>query len=342
MSVHVARGPLSSPLAQWAVLGLGVVAVAGKENVSAALQKAVTATLQASAVGPGNVLGPSERMIAPQGQAPIVIHSGPVATAHGSSRHVATLVQLTVGATACWVSYIVVSTCLPDAVKELLPVTRKFFDNAVTSLGQAILSVRNALSAQIKDLSDKQDELSSKQDATHTEVLAARDDLDGLRLDLESICASVRRCEDSLAAAERRQTYTVRGVRLLVRCVGALLPGNATLAGDLEKFSREAEVAETESADGSAAQSPRSLPQAKDSLSEATRRREEYRKQQQEQNSFGSECNPQMQTPSQKEDFGRMDSVPECTENVKRELSRDMSVEDILSSIKSGNFTVEA
>lgn len=342
MSVHVARGPLSSPLAQWAVLGLGVVAVAGKENVSAALQRAVHTALQASVDGPGSVLGSSERMIVSQGQAPIVIHSGPAATAPGSARHIATLVQLTIGAAACWASYIVISTCLPDAVKELLPVTRKFFDNAVTSLGQAILTVRNALSAQIEDLSDKQDELSSKQDATHTEVLAARDDLDGLRLDLESICASVRRCEGSLAAAERRQTYTARGVRLLVRCVGALLPGNATLAGDLEKFSREAEVEDAEGADGSAASSQRNGPQAKEALSEAIRRREEYRKQQQQQQSFGSECNPQMQTPAQKEGFGRMDSVPECTENVKRELSRDMSVEDLLSSIKAGNFTVKA
>lgn len=340
MSVNVARGPLSSPLAQWAVLGLGVVAVAGKDNVSAALQRAVHAALQSSVDGPGGVLGSSGSMILPQGQqAPIIIHSGPAATAPGSSHHVATLVQLTVGASACWVSYIVISTCLPDAVKDLLPVTRKFFDNAVTSLGQAILTVRNALSAQMDDLSDKQESLSSKQNATHTEVLAARDDLDGVRLDLESICASVRRCEDSLAAAERRQTYTAKGVRLLVRCVGALLPGNATMAGDLEKFSREAEAEDAAGADASAAPSSRTPPQAMDALSEATRRREEY--QQQQQKSFGSECNPQMQTPAQQEKLGRMDSVPECTENIKQELSPNMSVEDILSSIHSGNFTLK-
>uniref|UniRef100_A0A7S4JK31 Uncharacterized protein n=1 Tax=Odontella aurita TaxID=265563 RepID=A0A7S4JK31_9STRA len=340
MSVQVTRGPLSSPLAQWAVLGIGVVAVAGKENVSAALQRAVRAALQASADGPGGILGSSERMIAPHGQAPIVIHSGPASTASGSSRHITTIAQLTVGATACWVSYIAISTCLPDAVKELLPVTRKFFDGAVASLGQAILTVRNALSAQIDDLGNKQDELAFKQDATHTEVLAARDDLDGLRLDLQSICASVRRCEDSLAAAERRQTYTARGVRLLVRCVGALLPGNATLAGDLEKFSRDAEVEGNNGVDGPATTSPRTLPQVKDALSEAARRREEYRKQQQQLQSVGGGCNPQMQSPAGKVELGRMDSVPECTENAKRELSRDMSVEDLLSSIKSGNFTV--
>ena len=242
MSAQIAKGPLSSALGQWAFVGLGAYALAGGEALRDTVARTAQITAQLAAGVPlSTILGDPSRQLAAvpatASQAPIVIHT----TAGGANGRLAEkplvmLVQLTVGAGLCWGSYIIFSNLLPEQIKEMLPVTRKFFDAAITSLGKGILQVKETLTEQILGLSMKQDELADKQDQTHGEVLSVRNDLGEVRFDLGQIADTVERCEASLSHAERRQSYTARGVRLLVRCVGAMMPGNSRLAGELDRF----------------------------------------------------------------------------------------------------------
>mmetsp|Transcript_15511 Transcript_15511/g.44905 ORF Transcript_15511/g.44905 Transcript_15511/m.44905 type:complete len:408 (+) Transcript_15511:421-1644(+) len=253
---HVlAKGPLSSAIGQWAFVGLGAYALAGGEALrDAAVQTAsvaaqlaagvpLSAILQASGTGGSNNHAAGAAGAAAAAPAPIIIHTSSGSSSGGgkllTERPLVLLVQLTLGAGLCWGSYIVLSTVLPEQIKEMLPVTRKFFDAAVTSLGKGILQVKESLGEQILGLSTKQDELSEQQSETHAEVLSVRNDLGEVKFDLNAIADTVERCEASLTDAERRQSYTARGVRLLVRCVGAMMPGNARLASELDRFAQQ-------------------------------------------------------------------------------------------------------
>ena len=244
----LAKGPLSSALGQWAFVGLGAYALAGGEALRDAAGKtaSVAAQLAAgipiSAILEANSKNKSNHNAAAAVPAPIVIHHTSPATSSGrllTDKPLAFLVQLTLGAGLCWGSYIVLSNLLPEQLKEMLPVTRKFFDAAITSLGRGLLQVKEQLGEQILGLSTKQDELSAQQSETHTEVLSVKNDLGEVKFDLGAISDTVERCEASLAHADRRQSYTARGVRLLVRCVGAMMPGNARLAGELDRFAQQ-------------------------------------------------------------------------------------------------------
>lgn len=246
----MARGPLSSALGQWAFVTMGTVAVIGGDTIKDAATRAVTMAVQLAAGVPlSTIMEAQEREQArkgaktdaahPQAPAPIVIHTGGAGSAGGAlfgGRPTAVLVQLVAGAGLCWGSYIVLSNVLPDQIKEMLPVTRKFFDAAVTSLGNGILQVKDSLTEQMFGLERKQDELAEQQTETHSEVLTVKNELGEVRFDLSAIADTVERCEANLTDAERRQSYTARGVRLLVRCVGAMMPGNARLSGELERF----------------------------------------------------------------------------------------------------------
>jgi hypothetical protein len=149
------------------------------------------------------------------------------------------IIRLTLASGACWGAYIIFSNYLPDGIKEMMPVTRKFFESAVSSLGNGILRVRDVLSEQIAVLGHKQDELSAKQDETHDKVLGLKDDIGDVRLHIDDIAVAISRCEGSLTDAAGRQTYMSRGVRLLVQCVGDLLrPSDPAVAEELERFSR--------------------------------------------------------------------------------------------------------
>jgi hypothetical protein len=66
-----------------------------------------------------------------------------------------------------------------------------------------------------------------------------KNDIDNLKLDVNNVHETVKRCESELARASRRQSYTARGVRLLISCVGALMPANASLASELTKFNKQ-------------------------------------------------------------------------------------------------------
>ena len=248
----LAKGPLSSALGQWAFVGLGAYALAGGEALKDAAGRTASVAAQLAAGLPLSAILDASNLHNSRSNhnagataampAPIVIHHTSPASGSGrllTDRPLIFLVQLTLGAGLCWGSYIVLSNLLPEQIKEMLPVTRKFFDAAITSLGRGLLQVKEQLGEQILGLSTKQDELSQQQSETHTEVLSVRNDLGEVRFDLGAISDTVERCEASLAHADRRQSYTAKGVRLLVRCVGAMMPGNARLAGELDRFAQQ-------------------------------------------------------------------------------------------------------
>ncbi|EED90489.1 predicted protein [Thalassiosira pseudonana CCMP1335] len=238
------KGPLGTALGQWLFIGFGTFVIfTGDNGVSKAAQDiAQTAFRLVSGRNATSLLREASLSQNTQPQQPIVIHN--ISPSSSESFRYGRygwgmVIQLSLGAGACWGAYIVFSQVLPESVKELLPVTRKFFDNAVTSLGQGIIRVRDVLSEQISVLGLKQDELSDKLDDTHTEVLGLKGDIGDVRLNIEDISLAISRCEESLTDAAGRQTYMIRGVRLLVQCVGDLLrPSNPSVADELDQFSR--------------------------------------------------------------------------------------------------------
>jgi hypothetical protein len=259
----LSKGPLSSALSQWVFLGLGTYMVIFKGDDTNVVSRAaheiahVAYRLVAGFDGGGGEGGwrsllREERLHQQhlqQHQQPIVIHSHHSSdTKSNRSWIITTIIQVGLGAGACWTAYLLFTNCLPESMKEMMPVTRKFFETAVTSLGQGILRVRDALSEQIGALGIKQDELSKKQDETHDKVLGLRDDIGDVRLHMDDISAAISRCESSLSDAADRQTYMSRGVRLLVQCVGDLLrPSNPSVARELDQFGRlSAELMDSE------------------------------------------------------------------------------------------------
>ena len=188
-SQALAKGPLSSALGQWAFVGLGAYALAGGEALKDVASKTATITAQLAAGVPlSTILEANSKSsnnnataAAAAIPAPIVIHtSGSSSDSSGkllTDKPLIFLVQFTLGAGLCWGSYIVFSNLLPEQIKEMLPVTRKFFDTAITSLGKGILQVKDTLSEQILGLRAQQDDLAEQQAATHSEVLTVRNDL---------------------------------------------------------------------------------------------------------------------------------------------------------------------
>jgi len=252
----LAKGPLSTALGQWVFLGFGsFVIFTGDNGVSRAAQeiagiafRLATGKDAASLMSAGGLLkeaalsgSAATNALNSNGgnsqQQPIIIHS--VSSSDSRGGLATTIIKLSLGAGGCWAAYIVFSNLLPDQIKEMLPVTRKFFESAVTSLGKGILMVRDTLSEQIAQLGTKQDELANKQDETHESVLGIRDDIGDVKLHVDDISNAIARCETSLTDAAGRQTYMSRGVRLLVHCVGDLMrQNNPQIAEELEQFSR--------------------------------------------------------------------------------------------------------
>jgi hypothetical protein len=238
-------------LGQWAFLGFGTFVIfSGDNGVSRAAREIASIALKLT-TGQDYAALLSEAALAKglannnnyNRQAPIVIHN--IQPSDGSSNRnilsrggwTGTLIHLTLVSGTCWTAYIIFSNYLPDQIKELLPVTRKYFEGAVTSLGQGIIRVRDALGEQIKNLGIKTDLLAEKQDDTHREVLGLKDDIGDVRLNIDDIAIAISRCESSLGDAAGRQTYMSRGVRLLVQCVGDLLRStNPAVADELDHF----------------------------------------------------------------------------------------------------------
>lgn len=243
------RGPLSTALGQWAFLGFGTFVIfSGDNGMSRAAREIANIALKLT-TGKDYALLLSEASLAKglannnNNQAPIVIHN--IQPSDGSYNRnllsrggwTGTIIHLTLVSGTCWTAYIIFSQFLPEQIKELLPVTRKYFEGAVTSLGQGIIRVRDALGEQIKNLGIKTDKLAEKQDDTHREVLGLKDDIGDVRLNIDDIAVAISRCESSLGDAAGRQTYMSRGVRLLIQCVGDLLrSSNPAVADELDHF----------------------------------------------------------------------------------------------------------
>ena len=237
-------------MGQWAALGFGTFVIfTGDNGVSKAAREIAAIAIKLT-TGKDYALLLSEASLAKglannnsNNQAPIVIHN--IQPSDGSRNNnilsrggwTGTLIHLTLVSGTCWTAYIIFSQFLPEQVKELLPVTRKYFEGAVTSLGQGIIRVRDALGEQIKNLGIKTELLAEKQDDTHNEVLGLKDDIGDVRLNIDDIAVAISRCETSLDDAAGRQTYMSRGVRLLVQCVGDLLrSSNPAVADELDHF----------------------------------------------------------------------------------------------------------
>lgn len=171
-------------------------------------------------------------------QAPIVIHT----TSGGEKKTLLDAVTYyALGAGACWVGYVVLSQALPEAVQEVLLVTRRFFAKTSSVLAEGIVAVRKSLESKIERLTKKQDDLESKLDDTHTSVKGVQDGLDAARDDLRGLGDGMDRCETAVMNSSRLQSYTSKGVTLLVRCVATMLPSNDRQVNELAQYVRDGE-----------------------------------------------------------------------------------------------------
>lgn len=225
MSLAASRGPLSSALSQWAVIALGGLGLYGNENVCNSLLNGIQKLLVGTAIASNSYHSISRGSISPQSPQSIVIHGG----MGSSSSLIHHVVQWTIGAILIWGSFSMLQNILPEKVKELLPVTRQVFDTAVTSLGNGIVNIRDVLSRQILGLEEKQDEFGYKLDETHTEVVRIRDDV----IEMNEV---LLRCEESLKRGDEKQTFTAKGLRLLLKCVGSMLPANSKFHPEIDSL----------------------------------------------------------------------------------------------------------
>jgi hypothetical protein len=226
MAAAAVRGPLQSPMGQWALVALGAMYVANPEKFFQILRSSVQLLLE-----PPQFNGSNR-----QSQQPIVIHT--VSGGGSGKPFVSYILQLAMGAGVCWGSYMIMASILPEAAKGLLPVTRGFFSTAITSLGKGIINVRDSLMKEILGLGVKQDEMSEKLDETHSDVLNVKDNVGNIRMDLGRVQQVLDDCQLSLTEAEKRHEYIGQGVRLLTRGVSSLLPPDADLAYELNKYNR--------------------------------------------------------------------------------------------------------
>jgi len=211
------------PLGQLAVIGMGAFCVMNPDKFFYALHKSTQAFLMAPSNTP---MG--------QNQQPIVIHqTSPVVS--GNSR-TTMVVQLVIGAGCCWGSYVLLVGMLPEHMKGMLPVSTTTFKTAISSLGKAVINLKETLMEQISSVSKKQDDLSEQQEETHSEVLNVKDSVSDLKDDLSLIQESLNLCHSTLSESDRRTAYIAHGVQLLTRGVSTFLPEDDALLKDLVQF----------------------------------------------------------------------------------------------------------
>lgn len=210
------------PLGQLALVGLGAFCIANPDKFFSTLAHGA-AFLQNTE--PRNQGASSQ---------PIIIHQSVPAAAGSSAKGIA--IRLVLGASLCWGSYVVLVTVLPEQAKQLLPVNKAVFNQAVTSLGKAVLNLKDTLLEQMHALSGKQDELSDKQDKTHIEVVEIKENVHDVKGDISAVQEALDLCQASLSDAERRTTYITRGVQLLTRGVSTILPQDEHLLTELAKY----------------------------------------------------------------------------------------------------------
>jgi hypothetical protein len=252
-----ARGPLAfllqSQSGQWITISLGAM-YAFPEQVKGmvllpllkeASQYSDMAKFVASGLGvaEGELLsksGSTTSSSSTPSMQPIIIHTGGNSgTANKTLSD--TVAYYALGAGACWVGYVVLSQALPDAVQEMLPVTRKFFAKTSSVLAEGIIQVRKSLEAQLQTLSKKQDDLDGKLDDTHASVRSVQSELADTRADIHGLGEGMDRCESTLLSSSRLQSYTSKGVTLLVRCVATMLPSNDRQVNELAQYIQDGE-----------------------------------------------------------------------------------------------------
>jgi hypothetical protein len=225
MAATQARGPLQASLGQLALVGVGAFCLANPEKFFNILRRGALFLLEPL---PSDYSGR---------QIPIVISSVEKPTSNNNAT-MGYIFQVTTGAGLCWGAYMLLVNILPEAVLEMLPVTKSHFKKAVSWLEERINKVRDTLMQQMFGLSEQQKELSAKQDDTYDEVVIVKDEVRDLSSSLSLARESLDACQQSLVEAERRQSYIARGVRLLTRGVSSLLPQDSTLVQELDKFSK--------------------------------------------------------------------------------------------------------
>lgn len=213
------------PLGQLAVLGTGVFVCMNPDKFLTLLHK----TTQAMLLPPQHPAG---------SQQPIVIHQN--LPTSGNAR-ATTVVQLVIGAGFCWGTYVILVSMLPEHMKGMLPVSTSVFNRAVSSLGKAVINLKDTLMEQVSMLSKKQDDLSDQQEETHGEVLNVKDNVQDLKQDLSLIQESLNLCHSTLSESDRRTAYIAQGVQLLTRGVSTFLPEDDSLLKDLLRFNNAGE-----------------------------------------------------------------------------------------------------
>lgn len=236
--VTAARGPfgflLQTQSGQWLLLGLGAASLFPdkcNEIIRPLLRNILLGLPDVPSLSPNMALAndnKGHKSPSSSGMAPIVIQTSASGNKSEGEKIVGQIVTYALSAAGVWVTYTVIVNYLPEWVKEHLPVTRQVFDKAVQNLGRGIVEV----SQQILNLRKKQDE-------THDELLEARSDI----LNIQN---SVGRCEEALETAEGVQNKTQRGIKLLVRAVATMVPGNHNIAEELNKYAREIDVDPTQ------------------------------------------------------------------------------------------------
>ena len=242
-----ARGPLAfllrSQTGQWFTVVLGG-AYAFPEQAKAVVLPALKGAAEYSEVAKqlSASMGvpvdekAAERSLAP---APIIIHTG---GSGGSDKgYVGTVVYYALGAGACWAGYVLLSSALPEAVQEFMPVTRKFFSKTSHILADGILQVRKVMEEKIFVLTKKQDDMDQKIDDTHASVRDVKTELTETRGEIGKLGDSMERCEETLLSSKWLQGYTSKGVTLLVRCVASMLPTNDRSVNELAQYIRDGE-----------------------------------------------------------------------------------------------------
>ena len=209
------------PLGQLATIGMGALCVMNPEKFFLLLQR----TTQAFMLPP-----PSHG----HSQQPIVIHQT-TAAAQASGR-AAIVAQVLIAGTCCWGTYVVAIQLLPEQFKGMLPVSTSTFKTAVSSLGKAVINLKETLMEQISGLSKKQDELGEQQEETHSEVLNVKESVTDLKDDLTLIQESLNLCHSTLSESDKRTAYIAQGVQLLTRGVSTFLPEDDALMKELLRF----------------------------------------------------------------------------------------------------------
>lgn len=244
-----AKGPLAfllrSQTGQWLTLTLGAVYAfpeQAKAVVFPALREAGQWSDLARQLSEG--MGSDAKAVSaltPAPVAPIIIHTGGGGATSGSNGYVATIATYAIGAGACWVGFVVLTNALPEAVQEVMPVTRKFFSKTSHILADGIIQVRKVMEERVAALSRKQDDMDAKLGETHASVLTVQKDLVDTRGDIGRLGDSMVRQEETLMSSKRLQSYTSKGVTLLVRCVASMMPTNDRSVNELAQYIKDGE-----------------------------------------------------------------------------------------------------